>query len=370
MNIKSKITIALIIVAIISITSIIAYQQTRQLEPVIDTKSTSISLELQRAKNFQVSYIGGNKILIDGANRTITLTPIAKLNKEVQIPISRMIIFSSTHAALIDRLGISDRVIGVAWGGNYEWYIDGIKDGLQNGRIKDIGPSNSPNYDELVALNPDLVVLVGGTGLWENHAKKLDELGINYVVNSEWLEDDPLGRFEWIKFFSLFTNDEERASKIYDEVAAETSKISDKVSNLEKPDVLWASVFRGTVYIPRAESYVAKVIEMAGGNYIFNDIHGIGSAQISLEELISRADNAEVMIYSSHLVNNTNDIMAAAPLLSEIKQIQSCNVYAFQPWYWQKLDRVDDTLADVAAIIHPEQFPNYQLKQFKELSCE
>lgn len=371
MNLKSKIVTTVIIVAAISILSIVIYQEPAQLGSTNDAKSVAIELQLERAKNFQVSYVGDNKILVDGANRTITLTKKeANSDNMIHVPVSRMIIFSSTHAALIDRLGISDKVVGIAWGGNYEWYIDSIKDGLENGRIKDVGPGNNPSYEEIVALEPDLVVLVGGTGLWEEHAKKLDELSINYVVNSEWLENDPLGRFEWIKFFSLFTNDEDEASSIYAEVKAKTIGISKRVSELERPDVLWAGVFRGTVYIPRAESYVGTIINMANGNYVFSDMSGTGSAEISLEELVSRSNDADILIYSSYTVNKTSDITAISPLLAELDPVKTCEVYAFQPWYWQTLDRVDDYMNDVAAILHPDAFTGYELKQFKKVDCD
>jgi len=226
MNLKFGIVLVVIVLSVIFAVSITIYQPS-QLESSNEEIVANISLELERAKNFQVSYIGEKKIMVDGANRTLTLVPASEVRskEEIGVPVSRMIIFSSTHAALIDRLGISDKIVGVAWGRNYEWYIDSIKDGLEKGRIKDVGLGNSPSYDQIVALEPDLVVLVGGAGLWEQHAKKLDEVGINYVVNSEWLEDDPLGRFEWIKFFSLFTNDEDKASAIYTETKNKTVRI-------------------------------------------------------------------------------------------------------------------------------------------------
>lgn len=372
MSTKSWVLITTLSVTAILVISIIIYTQTIKQEPTTYTSTSNILLDIEKAKNFHVAYTGSNKILHDGANRTITLVPITDTRQDgnILIPVSRMIIFSSTHAALIDRLGISDKIVGVAWDGNYEWYIGSIKEGLKNGRIKDVGPSNDPNYDEIVTLKPDLVVLVGGTGLWEKHAKKLDELGINYVVNSEWLEEDPLGRFEWIKFFSLFTNDENKAAEIYSEAKAKTLETSKRVSELERTDVLWAGVFRGSVYIPRAESYAGKIINITNGNYVFNDMTGTGSAQISLEELVLRGNDADILIYSSTTVNKTSDITAVSPLLAELKPIQTCRVYAFQPWYWQTIDRINDYMNDVAAILHPDAFQGYELKQFKKVDCD
>ncbi|MEO9294894.1 MAG: ABC transporter substrate-binding protein [Nitrososphaera sp.] len=347
---------------------------------------------VEYAKLFNVHYDGDRKVLTDGANRTLILqrseetqpaadysghkiaaVPPAYAESDdntILIPAKRIIVFSSTHAAMMDRLGIADRIVGVAWGGGYEWYIDSIKDGLETGRIRDVGQGNNPNYDEIVALKPDLVVLVGGTGMWEDKARKLDELGIRYVVNSEWLESDPVARFEWIKFFAALTDDEEKATSVFDEVKAKVDDITERVEGLDKPNVAWAGVFKGTAYVPRTESYVGKLIEMTGGKYLFEDLPGTGSAQISMEELVARGSNAEVLIYSSTNTNSTSEITRESPLLAGMAAIKSCSVYAFEPWYWQTLDQLDDTVSDVATIMHPEAFPDYQLKQFKKLQCD
>lgn len=347
---------------------------------------------VEYAKLFSVHYDGDRKILTDGANRTLILqrsvetqlaadysgykiaaVPPAYAGSDdntILIPAKRIIVFSSTHAAMMDRLGIADRIIGVAWGGGYEWYIDSIKDDLGTGRIRDVGQGNNPNYDEIVSLKPDLVVLVGGTGMWEDKARKLDELGIRYVVNSEWLESDPVARFEWIKFFAALTDDEEKATSVFDEVKAKVDNIAERVEGLDKPNVAWAGVFKGTVYVPRTESYVGKLIEMAGGKYMFEDLPGTGSAQISMEELVARGSNAEILIYSSTETNSTSEIILESPLLASMTAIKSCSVYAFEPWYWQRLDQLDDTVSDIAAIMHPEAFPDYQFKQFKKLQCD
>ncbi|MEM3094657.1 MAG: ABC transporter substrate-binding protein [Nitrososphaera sp.] len=340
---------------------------------------------VEYAKLFNVHYDGDRKVLTDGANRTLilqrsgetqpvaddsrhtitTAVPVAYAesgDNTILIPAKRIIVFSSTHAAMMDRLGIADRIVGVAWGGGYEWYIGSIKDGLGTGRIKDIGQGNNPNYDEIVALKPDLVVLVGGTGMWEDKARKLDELGIRYVVNSEWLESDPVARFEWIKFFAALTDDEEKATSVFDEVKAKVDDITERVEGLDKPNVAWAGVFKGTVYVPRTER--------AGGKYLFEDLPGTGSAQISMEELVARGSNAEILIYSSTETNNTSEIIRESPLLAGMAAIKSCSVYAFELWYWQTLDQLDDTVSDVATIMHPEVFPDYQLKQFKKLQCD
>lgn len=361
-----KITIIISVIVLASISVLVNIDQKDQ-----SVRKHSSSIQIEKAKNFDIIVEDDVTFLIDGANRKLVLDTDETITKDhITIPANRIVVFSSTHVALMDRLELTDKIVGVAWGNTHEWFIPSIKKGLADGIIHDIGISNNPDYEKIVALNPDLVILNGGTGLWEKHAKKLDELGIPYVVNSEWLEDDPLGRFEWIKFFAVLTNTEEKAARIYESAKAETNTTLEKTSSLESPKVLWAGVFQGTVFVPRSDSYVGTIIKEANGDYIFDDINGTGGAQISIEELIYRGKNSDVWVFSSDFINSTKDIVSIHPLLKELRPVQDCNVYSFQPWYWQRLDRYEEFANDVAAILHPQEFADYQLTQFKKITCD
>jgi iron complex transport system substrate-binding protein len=359
-----KITVIMIAAIVLGITSYSSLQN--DFEDSI--KKYETSLEITKAKYFKIYNDEQKIILVDGANRKIPLSYETDENS-LQVPANRIIVFSSTHAAFMDRLGIADKIVGVTGGNSNDWYIDSVTSDLDSGRIKDVGLSTNPNYDQIVALDPDVVILTGGIGMWENHGKKLDELGIPFVVVSEWMEDDPLGKFEWIKVFSIITGTEDSAVDLFDIVSEKTKTIFEKVSESEKPQVLWAGVFKGTAYVPRDNSYVGEIIRLANADYIFKDFSGSGSAQISIEELLLRSNDADILVYSSDFVDTTSDITSIHPLLSELRPIQNCNVYSFQPWYWQSVDKYDDFANDVAAIMHPELFSDYQLKQFKKVSC-
>jgi len=359
-----KITVIMITIIVLGVTSYSSLQN--DFEDSI--KKYETSLEITKAKHFEIYQDEQKIILVDGANRKISLSYETSENT-LQTPANRIIIFSSTHAAFMDRLGVTDKIVGVTGGNSHEWYIDSIKSGLDNGAIKDVGLNTNPNYDEIVALDPDVVILTGGTGMWEDHGKKLDELEIPFIVISEWMEDDPLGKFEWIKVFSVITGTEDSAIVLFDTVSEKTRIVFEKVSESDKPQVLWAGVFRGTAYVPRDNSYVGEIIRLANADYAFKELSGSGSAQISIEELLFRGKDADILVYSSDFVDNTNDIISIHPLLSDLKPIQNCNVYSFQPWYWQSVDKYDDYANDIAAMIHPELFLDYQLKQFKKVSC-
>lgn len=328
-----------------------------------EIKTYQTSFNVVSAREFQIYGNNNTIILVDGGNRKISL------NEILSEPPDRIIVTSSTHVAFINRLGMVDKIVGIAGANTQQWHIEKVRANIEHGMIKDIGQPTNPNYDEIIALRPDIVVLSGGTGMWEEQGKKLDELGIQYVVVSEWLENEPLGQFEWIKVFGLMTGAHEKAWDIFDDSSEKADDITKIVSYSEKPTVLWVGVFKGIAYVPKNESYVGELIRLVNADYVFADLKGTGSAQINIEELLSSGKDADVLVYSGGFFNNTKEIIAINPLLAELRPIKECNVYRFQPWHWESVDRYEEYVNDVAAITHPELFDDYQLKQFQKISC-
>ncbi len=342
-------------IVIIGIISLLTSEQ--KTEHVVQNES-----EINFAKHFQIYKNSTEYILVDSAQR--------KFDSDLlKIPVNRMVLFSSTHAAFLDRLNQTEKIVGIAWAGSYDWYITSIKNGFEEKTITDIGTANNPNYDVITSLEPDLVLLVGGTGMWETHAKKLDELGINYVVVSEWMEKDSIGKFEWIRFFGFLTGVYNSGTEIFEDSKRNVENILQKTKNDKKPNFLWGGVFNGIAFVPRTDTYAANAISDVNANNAFSDLNGTGSAQISLEELLVRGKNSQIMVYTGGFINNTNQITSQYPILAKLRPIQECNVYSFEPWYWQQADEYSAFMTDMAAIVHPEEFSDYQLQLFKKAEC-
>jgi iron complex transport system substrate-binding protein len=122
----------------------------------------------------------------------------------------------------------------------------------------------------------------------------------------------------------------------------------------------------GTCYVSKGESYVAKMIDMAGGEYVFDDLPGSDTVNISLEELYARGKMANVFIYASTppYINSIKEIVDNNPVLADLPTIVSGEVYCMQPWYFQISDKPDEIVEDLAYIFHPSRFPGYTLKHF------
>ncbi|MCD6493487.1 MAG: ABC transporter substrate-binding protein [Archaeoglobaceae archaeon] len=325
------------------------------------------------AENFKLEYHDGYKILKVKENDkwvTYVLYKDKKPNVEgipIKIPVKRMVVMSSTHLAQLEAINATDCIVGFMWGGRYKVYFEDIAEKLEKGEIVDVGSANAPDYEKILALKPDLVVIYV-TPYNEVVKKKLDELNIPYIVDSEWLETDPLGRAEWVKFFAALTDKENETESYFNHVEQNVLEVVNTVKDLEKPKIIWGSIWSGVVWVPRADSYVAKMIEYANAKYVFNDVNGTGSAQITLEEFLLRGKDADVMVYSWSGLKSVEDLLKIDNRLAEIKAVKDKRVYCYSDDFYQLgLLYTDVVVKDLAAICHPEKFEGYKPRFFVRL---
>ena len=101
----------------------------------------------------------------------------------------RIVCMSSTYIAMLDALGEPQRVVGVS-GIDYisNPYVASHKE-----QIGDVGYDGNMNYERLLSLSPDIVLLFGVSGA-SAMEPKLRELGIPYAYMGEYLEQLPLGK--------------------------------------------------------------------------------------------------------------------------------------------------------------------------------
>ena len=105
----------------------------------------------------------------------------------------RIVTMSSTQIAMLEAVDCQNRVVGVSG-------IDFISsENIQSRResIGDLGYEGNVNYELLLSLEPDIVLLYGTMGANVMEAK-LTELGIPFIYIGEYLEESPLGKAEWV----------------------------------------------------------------------------------------------------------------------------------------------------------------------------
>jgi iron complex transport system substrate-binding protein len=321
----------------------------------------------------------GQKFLLKNKDDPVPSWAKEKLGddfKVINVPLTNVIVMSSTQIALMEPLNDDGSVInsvkGIMWGGMYPWYFEDINKSLEEGKIIDVGSSWNPKWDKIIEINPQVVFVYPGYD-GDKIIAKCKELGITYVADAEYLENDPLGRCEWVKMFAAFYNKEPEAKKYFDKVESNCLAVINKTKNCPKVSVAWGynSPEFGGVYVPGKDSYVAKEIMFyCNGDYIFKDINGTDSAKIDYETFAERAKDADVWIIPSSTVW-LSTFKKDHPGYETFKAVKNGRVFCISDDYWQLgLMKTDEVIMDLATILHPEAFKGRKTHFFLKYNIE
>ena len=344
-----------------------------------ETKST-----LEAAENFSVAYFDTYKIVTvaqpfpGGASETYVLvecgTPEPDLGPEfanaprITIPVQSIFVGSTSQNPALVAVGGIAAVTGVAQRDFVA--TPEMLDHLKSHRVIDYAPSGITNIEAVLAARPD-VVMAGGGG--EVELQRVADAGVPVVNFADWQETSPLGRAEWVKFMGLFFNAEAKANAAYDEVAGKYAAAKALVADLpedERPFVLSGQAFSGVFFAAGGKSFMAKLIEDAGGRYVFADEPSTGSFQIrDLEVLVTRARAAKVWIQASMHYQTLADIAAEDARLAALPAAQAGQVWMPDAlkgptggvqFYELGTMRPDLVLMDLISILHPDRAAGYE----------
>jgi iron complex transport system substrate-binding protein len=140
---------------------------------------------------------------------------------------------------------------------------------------------------------------------------KLSELNIPYIYIGDYLENDPLGKAEWVVALGYICGCEKRGQEIFkgiEERYLATRESAQGTTN--RPRVMLNTPYRDSWFMPAVESYAVQLIADAGAEYIYSQNKSHQSTPISLEQALLLASAADVWI-------NVGNIASLAQLKSE-----------------------------------------------------
>jgi len=151
-------------------------------------------------------------------------------------PIEKIVVTSTTHIPALELLGVAETLVGFP--GTDYISSENIRAHIDNGTIRELGKNESLNTEILLELNPDLVV---GFGIDGNNGslETIKKAGIPVVFNGDWVENSPLAKAEWIKFFGVLFNKEKVADSIFNAIEKDYLAVKKLAKNAKtKPTVL------------------------------------------------------------------------------------------------------------------------------------
>lgn len=277
----------------------------------------------------------------------------------VEAGAKRIVCMSSTYVAMLDALGQADRIVGVS-GKDYitNEYVTTCPEA-----VADIGFDGNIDYELLLAQKPDLVLLFGISGA-SGMESKLLEIGIPFCYVGEYLEESPLGKAEWLVAVSEITDSRAKGKTVFAPIPERYDTLKEKVAAAisENPKVMINTPYAGSWFMASTESYVARLIADAGGDYIYKKNTSNRSLPIDLEEAYLLVAGADVWLNVGS-VATLAELKAQYPKFADAACVKNGEVFncnkrvnaAGGNDYWESgVVRPDVILHDLIAIMHPE----------------
>jgi len=355
----------------------------------INTKnSNTTSTKIKYAKGFDILEENGVKKLIiksayqnaDQAFEYIIKNKKTAINfddtKEIiEVPVHRIVVTSTTHIPMVELLHEENAIVGFP----HAKYISSERTRklIDAGNVTEIGKENSLNTEILLDLHPDLVV-----GYSVNSADKslttVQRAGIKVIYNGDWLEETPLGKAEWIKFFGVLFDKEKQADSIFKRI--ETNYLNAKkiaFTTTKKTTVLSGAIMSKDIWnLPAGDSFVAQFLKDANLEYLWKKSIGKGSLSLSFESVFDRGANADFWIAPGYFTSK-EQLLKSNELYAEFNAFKKDRIYTASNkkgetggviYYELATTRPDLVLKDIIKITNPDILPDYKTTFFEKMN--
>ena len=328
------------------------------------------SMELLYAENFQVDYYKDGYVMLTTKmdDRQFLIVPEDQevpddLDPDVVIlqrPIKDIYLVAS---GVMDAFCELDDLSAISFSGQKQdgWYLEKARDAMADGSIKYAGKYSKPDYEMLVADGCSLAIENRMISHSPEVVEKLNDFGIPVMIEYSSYESHPLGRVEWVRFFGALLGKEDVADEIFQkQVKILESMPKDTVDQEERPTVAFFFITsNGLVQVRRTNDYVPKMIELAGGSYIFQDLTDEdtkrSTVNMQVEEFYNGAKDADYLIYNSSIdggVKSLDELFAKCSLLKDFKAVQEGNVWCTTNDMYQQSLSVGYMMEDIYAMLN------------------
>ena len=315
---------------------------------------------LEYAKQFTVDVCAGgyDLITIDGSRYLVVpegAAAPANLDADITVlqqPIQNIYLVSSSAMDPIISIG---GLGAVALSGTQaeNWYLDAARTAMEQGEIAYAGKYSAPDYETI--LSADCGLAIENTMIYHTPEVKeqLERFGIPVLVERSSYESGPLARLEWLKFWGILLGKEELAEQEFARQVERLAPLTGQAST-GKRCAFFSITANNLANVRKGGDYVAQMIEMAGGDYVFADLtdngNNLSTMNLPLEDFYAGAKDADVLLYNSTIegvVHTMEELVAKCPLLAEFKAVQSGSVWCTTQSFFQQSTALVDFVLDL-----------------------
>ena len=342
------------------------------------TLSYAKRFTISEEKDYTVLQLLGNK-----GNTAVTSTFILYKNEKpvfkkeayyIHVPVKKVASMSSIYTIMLMELGETNSVAAID---NVDYYTDAtIQKNVNEGKIAELSKGPNIEIEKTLALKPDLLLTFGMGDPKADIDKKLLNAQLPVAISLDHLEETPLARAEWIKFFACFFGKQSLADSLFNVTEKKYKTIKETIKHVtEKPTVLTEIKYGDTWHVPSGQSYIANLIADAGGDYFWKDDQKTGSTPLGFEMVYAKAKDCDVWINTYNL-NSKKELLAYDERYGLFKAFKDNRVYnnnkvqnakGYSNYWETAMIHPDDVLADLVAVFYPKRMSDYTFKYYKKL---
>ena len=248
------------------------------------------------------------------------------------------------------------------------WYLPEVKQAMEEGRIAYAGKYSAPDYEQILAAGCDLTVENTMVLHTPEVKEQLEHFGIPVIVERSSYESDPLARMEWIKFYGILLGREKMAEQVFAAQEQEIQPLLDQPST-GKSCAFFSLTTNNLATVRKGSDYVTRMIEMAGGSYVFADLtdngNSLATMNLPLEDFYAGAKDADVLIYNSVIegaVSSVSQLTERFPLLAEFKAVKEGQVWCTAQSLFQQSMELADLILDMNRVFTEDNPAPEELK--------
>ena len=204
--------------------------------------------------------------------------------------------------------------------------------------------------------------------------EKLEQFGIPVLVEHSSYESHPLGRTEWLKLYGVLLGKEELADKLFQEQVDKLKAIEDSESTGKTVAFFYINSV-GAANVRKSGDYVSKMIELAGGKYIFSDLgaeddNSLSTMNMQMEEFYAGAKDADYIIYNSTIdgeLTTMDEFLAKSPLLADFKAVKEGHVWCTGKNLFQETMGLGNMIQDIHRMLTEETPDEGQMHYIHQL---
>lgn len=321
-------------------------------------------MELLYAEQFSVDrYENGISLVTVGDGEKYLLVPeneTVETSGDITVittPADNIYLAASSAMDLFFGIDADDRIFAASTL-ERDWSLPYVKQAMSDEDILYAGKYSAPDYE--LILSEGCGIAIESTMIYHKPEVKeqLERFGIPVFVERSSYESHPLGRLEWVKLYGLMTGKEEEAEKLFSEQSELLQSVSQNGSAGKTAAFFYISQ-KGSAVVRKPDDYVSKMIQLAGGEYIFtsDDLNTEENAQsttdMQFEAFYAAAKDADVLIYSSTIDGGIEDISALLEknsLFADFKAVKTGNVWCTDKNMFQQTTAAAEIISDLNLI--------------------